>query len=290
MAGYVIIGIHGLANKPKRTKLEKWWQDAILEGLQRNEGRSAAGSIDFELVYWRPWNYPNPIPDGENDEPYFPDSGSGKFPLYEDDFWDTLRAEAGDLADTPIDWAKRLFKLEKLAQGLLKSKLPDLALYYADEKKRDKLRKPFADTILKARDNQKRIMVIAHSMGSIVAYDVLRKLGRTEVGVSIDHFVTIGSPLGLPHVKFKIWEESDLVRTPSVVRRWTNLSDRRDPVCFDTHLSGDFKPNDKGVEVQDDLVLNDYKNKKGKGAKANPHKSYGYLRTPELSKLIRSFI
>ena len=63
-------------------------------------------------------------------------------------------------------------------------------------------------------------MVVAHLMGSIIAYDALRNLGR-EPGTQIEvpHFVTIGSPLGLPHVKGKIIEERDYdrkVRTPSL--------------------------------------------------------------------------
>ena len=130
-------------------------------------------------------------------------------------------------------------------------------------------------------------MVIAHSMGSIVAYDVLRRLGRTDRDLRVDHLVTIGSPLGIPHVKLKIWQEIDMVRTPSIVRRWTNLADRRDAVAADPSLAGDYEANDRGVKVQDELVLNSYV---GLTDKTNAHKSYGYLRTPELSRLIRSFI
>ncbi len=43
----------------------------------------------------------------------------------------------------------------------------------------------------------------------------------------------------------------------------------------------------KGVPVEDDLVLNDYTSSKGK---RNHHKSYGYLRTPELSEHIHDFL
>ncbi|MCP4878681.1 MAG: hypothetical protein GY896_24780, partial [Gammaproteobacteria bacterium] len=55
----------------------------------------------------------------------------------------------------------------------------------------------------------------------------------------------------------------------------------------DPSLAGDYEANDRGVKVQDELVLNGYVGSEGK---RNSHKSYGYLRTPELSKLIRSFI
>lgn len=130
-------------------------------------------------------------------------------------------------------------------------------------------------------------MVIAHSMGSIIAYDTLREMGRSNPAPFVDHFVTIGSPLGLPHVKLKIWAESDLVRTPSVAKRWTNFADRRDPVAFDTHLAYDYEANADGVKVKDDLILNGYEPPAGLNIH---HKSYGYLRAPEVSQAIRAFI
>ena len=92
------------------------------------------------------------------------------------------------------------------------------------------------------------------------------------------------------------------VRTPSIVSQsWTNFADRLDPVALDSHLSDDYSENGKGIRVQDDLVLNDYrKPTKGKSGtmemerdpegKNNHHKSYGYLRTPELSELVKGFI
>ena len=139
------------------------------------------------------------------------------------------------------------------------------------------------------------IMLISHSMGTIIAYDVLRDLGRTDQGFEVAQFVTIGSPLGLPHVKARVMEERtydgegrERVRTPSVVtQRWVNYADRKDPVALDVHLRDDYGPNRTGVRVEDDLVVNGYLSP---AAKPNHHKSYGYLRTPEISELIRAFI
>ena len=138
-------------------------------------------------------------------------------------------------------------------------------------------------------------MLIAHSMGTIIAYDVLRDIGQEDPAFEIAHFVTIGSPLGLPHVKAKIIEERDYdgqgrerVRTPSVVSaKWVNYADRKDPVALDTYLSDDYGPNAKEIQVEDDLVMNGYLSPKGE---PNHHKSYGYLRTPELSEHIRDFL
>jgi len=33
----IIIGIHGLGNKPPKTILEKWWRQAIEDGLKFNK-------------------------------------------------------------------------------------------------------------------------------------------------------------------------------------------------------------------------------------------------------------
>ena len=93
-----------------------------------------------------------------------------------------------------------------------------------------------------------RIMLIAHSMGSIIAYDVLRDLRHKFPKFQIAQFVTIGSPLGIPHVKAKIVQERTYdrpkrkrLRTPTIVTEsWVNYADRRDPVAFDTHLRDDF--------------------------------------------------
>jgi len=145
------------------------------------------------------------------------------------------------------------------------------------------------------QDNENlEIMLIAHSMGSIIAYDVLRDIGQIKGNkIKIKHFVTIGSPLGIPHVKRKIldqriYKNENEVRTPSIVTdSWTNFADRKDPVAIDVHLRDDFKANDSGIRVVDDLVSNDYVGLKGKH---NHHKSYGYLRTPELSEKVLGFL
>ena len=282
--GYVIIGIHGLANKPEENTLKDWWKLSILEGLARNQGRTSQ-ELSFESVYWANVRHANPIRNEDNDEPYTEAEGAGPLKTYKDGWWDDVVARAGDYLAAPLDAAKKYFGFDEIADAVLRMKLQDLATYYDKPAIRDELRKRLKDAVLRNAD--KRIMVIAHSMGSIIAYDVLRALGRETRSLAIDHFVTIGSPLGLPHVKYKIYQENDLVRTPSVVNRWTNFADRRDPVAADVQLASDYAPNDRGVRVRDDLIINGYVSP---GAEANYHKSYGYLRAPEVSQAIRSFI
>ena len=41
-----------------------------------------------------------------------------------------------------------------------------------------------------------RLDIVCHSMGGLVAFDAITRVGFDEVGVSVDHFVTIGTPFG----------------------------------------------------------------------------------------------
>ena len=78
----IIIGVHGLGNKPSKPLLEKWWRFSIEEGLT-NIG-SGSIYIPFEIVYWADVLHPQPlnqeIKETDNplylDEPYV--KGLGK--------------------------------------------------------------------------------------------------------------------------------------------------------------------------------------------------------------------
>lgn len=287
MSSAMIIGIHGLNNKPRPENLTEMWVQGIMDGLGRNLGRTSSEPPRFEMVFWADVLHG---PEREPDRTYPQWSRPGPYPSYEDGFWDAVRAQFSDTFDTSLDRAKRWIGADPISDVVLRVTLTDLGRYYREEGIRDTLRRRLQDAILRAHDAQRRIMVVGHSMGSIIAYDTLRAIGRERRDVVIDHLVTIGSPLGLPSVKFQIWQESEQVRTPSIVRKWTNLAERRDVVAFDTHLAGDFRPNDSGVEVRDDLVCNDTVPERDDPERTNYHSGVGYLRTPEMSRLIRDFL
>jgi hypothetical protein len=304
----IIIGIHGLANKPPGVELKEYWHSAIVEGLANVGGDT---SLAFELVYWADYLYKYQLHREKgygfdpyyNDEPYIA-ARAGALQEHDDGWKDRLRAFTGNVFGSGLDWAKRSFDFDGLANAALKAKLKDLDFYYAgrrvvdrnkvEHSAKDLFRAELTRVLRDHADDE--IMLIAHSMGSIIAYDVLRNLGRTHPGSKVKHFVTIGSPLGLPHVKNQVvrerqsmgFERADEVRTPTVVEgSWMNYSDPLDPVALDTSLADDYEENDGGVKVRDDIVINDYESESGR---RNHHKSYGYLRTPELSRHIADFL
>ena len=280
----VIVGIHGLNNKPAPDVLRNWWTIAMAEGLSRNcEGQRA--DVDFELAYWADLMYSAPVPIAEAAEPYVAAGGGGPLPR--------AGISIRSIAETRIKEGvgKVLEKVfgakvaEDVVRDAVETRMPDLHRYNHHRAARDAIRKRLRDALRAAHARSAQIMLIAHSMGSIVAYDVLRAANRTLPGLRIAHFVTLGSPLGLTGVKEIVAAPR---RVPECVARWSNFADPRDYAArWDTRLSNDYRASRAGVTVSDHLVINGYLSPSGK---SNPHKIYGYLRTPEVSELIAGFL
>ena len=307
----IIVGIHGLANKPEKDKLKEYWGKSIREGLLKNCKLEKA-DYQFEMVHWADLLYSRPLhedPDFDFDSLYntqpYREAADGALKEYKDSWRDDARAIASAVGGKVADMLDEHFGMDGLGKFLIRNKLRDLDFYYDEDRqianrsgKKQQARRVLKDelknTLLNIDRGDGPLIVIGHSMGSIIAYDVLREIGRKNPEFTVDHFVTIGSPLGLPLVKLNVDRhnrgraDEDRVRTPTVVRgSWINYADRKDPVSFDNHLRDDYGKNRHGIRVEDDIVLNDYVDDKGK---RNPHKSYGYLRTPELSKFLNQFV
>ena len=281
MSGSVVIGTHGLKNKPEKDLLARWWAMSLQEGLQRNLG--VVPPLAFELVYWADIQYPTPIPEAELDNPYITAGGQGPLLRYSGTALDTAKAIAGKWGGRIIDKDKDLIGLDEHVDHLLGLAFDDLRDYYGKPEVRDRMRDRLTHTL--HRHKNKRVCLIAHSMGSILAYDVLRMLEQRPP--KIEHFVTIGSPLGLPIVTQHVQEEFSDTLVPQQVRQWTNLADPGDEIVLDCNLSPDYRSAPGGIRVQDSLVHNDYIDRAGK---RDLHNAYGYLRTPELSDIIRGFL
>ncbi|MEU8521534.1 hypothetical protein [Streptomyces sp. NBC_01216] len=81
-------------------------------------------------------------------------------------------------------------------------------------------------------------VVIAHSLGSVVAYEAL----HAHPELRCDLFLTLGSPLALPRVVFERLTPRPEGRgtRPPGVGRWVNIADPGDPVAVPPGLSGWF--------------------------------------------------
>ena len=298
----VIIGIHGLGNKPSKEILQTWWNESMLEGLKNTNQDFKFPK--FELIYWADILHEEPLDETITDK---------KHPLYLKDKYVSGKEIITDInhqiRQKILDWydeaADKIFLNEDMtvnysfiSDAIIHNYFKDLEAYYLNNKiitngliflARDKIRNRVIEALNKYRNDD--IFLIAHSMGSIIAFDILTfNLPKLKINI----FATMGSPLGIPFVRSKIAQEKKLVlnnnhklKTPSGVRKnWFNFSDLEDLVAINYSLENDFDKNESGIKAVDFIVNNNYEIDDEK----NPHKAFGYLRTPEFSNVLLEFI
>ena len=296
----IIIGIHGLRNKPPRWLLKYWWKKAIREGL-RNIDR-IHWIFRFEMVYWAHILHPKSLKPWirNKDHPLYLNTPykSGKKTIPQKDH--KLRKTMLEVLEKEMDKIflndDLSFNFEALTDRILRSHFQDLDSYYSktivDKQNRGPAKEIIRDELARTlkKHRRKKILLIGHSMGSIIAYDVLT---HSVPAVGIDTLITIGSPLGIPIIIRKIHAEHHEVslevkpKTPdNITGAWYNFSDVEDKVALDLTLRNDYGPNCHGVKAVDKLIYNDYEI----NGERNPHKSYGYLRAREVSEIIDKFI
>lgn len=117
----------------------------------------------------------------------------------------------------------------------------DVHLYL---KRRD-LRKQANSLVGKALDGKDPVVIVAHSLGTVVAYWTLKELKRD---ISVPLLVTLGSPLGIPSIKSEIPRPLD---TPPAVRHWLNAADVRDPIALFPRLDRNHYPEARIENISD---------------------------------------
>ena len=298
----LIIGIHGLGNKAPKSLLEKWWKEAMIEGMaQANCPKTLP---KFEMVYWADILYDQPLDlwTEDEDSPYYLREPFQIAPQHEVIEEHSIRQKVNGfisekLSDIFLNHDKTL-NYSFITDNILKKHFPDLDAYYKNDIQdevvmpahvRDQIRERLVQVITKYKNHQ--ILILAHSMGSIVSYDVLNFMIPE---IPIHSLITMGSPLGLPIVIGKIAAEQKirlngqavLTSPPGIRGHWYNLADITDNVALHHKLADDFLCNETGIQPIDILVNNTYQMN---GVK-NPHKSFGYLQAPEFASILADFI
>jgi hypothetical protein len=198
-----------------------------------------------------------------------------------------------DVTSLMVRFLKRSARRRLLAQ-----RFGDVLPYFQDHAFASRLRQRLQQVLIPALRRRERVLLIAHSLGSVVAYDVLWKLSHMSEyaalrGRKIEGLVTMGSPLGDKLVKEQLlgWRYPVPQRYPTNIARWTNLSARGDLVCHDASLANDFRPMLKrGVVSHFEEHTNRCTVYRGREGVWNPHKLYGYLILPELGRLVANHV
>lgn len=133
-----------------------------------------------------------------------------------------------------------------------------------------KLRKRIDDGICDAFEPGVPTVVVGHSLGTVVSYNVLRKYAEQN-GWVVPFYITLGSPLGVTAIK----DELAPLKHPQGVGRWFNAMDERDVVAL-YPLSGMHFPIDPGIENKTNV----------RNHTRNRHGIAGYLDDEEVAKRI----
>jgi hypothetical protein len=107
-----------------------------------------------------------------------------------------------------------------LSQGSVETFTRDVFLYTTRSGVRDAI-----DDLVKQQLTDQPTVVIAHSLGSIVAYNVLRADPRP---LRVPLLLTVGCPLGIRAVRDQLLP----LKFPKPVHRWYNAFDKRDVVAL----------------------------------------------------------
>jgi hypothetical protein len=113
-------------------------------------------------------------------------------------------------------------------------------------------------------------IVVSHSLGTVVAYNLLRRKG-TELGWKVPLFVTLGSPLAIG----KIRKSLSPIRFPQCAGAWFNAMDPDDVVAL-YPLDEHHFPVEPPIENKTDV----------KNQTENQHGIVGYLNDQEIAKRI----
>lgn len=282
-----VVYIHGINNHPDEPDLKRIWDQALF-GHAMGERTRMAWWVDRT-------RYPNPPDDEDDGDRLGPQSLAAGIRSLGNGAQDPFRAVSSEplirsLTDDAESqaWLRRLDQamtgaakrrsgivpMAPSAQGIddfawqLGSRLvtrlflADVHDFFFDAERRERMRRIFRNRLMAAGP----LVVVAHSQGTMIAYDVLRELTAADCDVRL--FVTCGSPLGLPPVRerFEAWTGKKKLPWPACVQRWVNVARPGDVVCADGTLADEVQA-PAGRRVEDHAVAK----------RRNPHAIRGYL-------------
>ncbi|MCA9003294.1 MAG: hypothetical protein KDB61_15330, partial [Planctomycetes bacterium] len=219
-----------------------------------------------------------------------------------EDYAVVLREEKDNrYVDEIASIASRVAKPLGLNKFLVRHSSPDLAAYFSDpvigEGIRERVRKP----LMEALRSHRRICLIAHSMGCLVAYDTLWQISREaefqelqkSSDTRVELLLTLGNPLSEPGVRANLLDANvprEEHYPQHIIKDWINLSAEDDYIAHDKTVADDYADMaDQGFvdRIEDRPPIHNFWVHEHK---SNPHKLYGYLDHPAVAAEIATWI
>jgi len=286
-----VVYIHGIGNKPAASVLKCQWDTALFGTSMGDRTR---------MAYWVDHNrYPKAKEASCADKDTLPEDGGGMGmqALQENELEPEVKLNAAE-RKIMVALEARLRAEEKQSDGVNVKALPlpesvrlwitrritklflkDVQDFFFDEHKRNMMEQSLRDRLGVGGGP---FIVVAHSQGSMIAWNVLRQLQKVDCDVRL--FITIGSPLGIQEAQDVLVKLSagKPLAVPECVDRWLNVAESLDPVALDSHLGNDYQPNSRDVKVEDrsGLMMNPE-------WASNPHSGTGYLSLDIVRQIVR---
>ncbi|MDV6345694.1 hypothetical protein, partial [Nitrosomonas sp. Is37] len=199
--------IHGLSNKPEPDKLHQIWRHALAKGISGID--LGDQGVTTTMVYWADVLYPEPDPNVVDYESTLERilqeldaSGNTQIPVGTTDkekhFLQAMRAYETRMSDAEIGNASengstddKATKLERIPlpwsikRKIMDAKIRDAYLYLFNKefsphpgttyRVQEEVRSRFINDLKKVKTNGPHI-VVSHSMGTMVAYDCLKRV------------------------------------------------------------------------------------------------------------------
>ena len=290
-----LVGVHGIWNHVKggdQAKIAATKSDEWRKNVARGLGCSPS-AVDLRVAYWAPILF-HGVPTSQS----LDEDGDAAL--------DRLEAEDKQAAELVRQWLESQDLPEAVSQGRLTVPLRHAVTFLASrsgrdgqatklfvatcfrevaryltgqQERRDAVREFVADSIAEAMStaasNKEPVAVVAHSLGSVIAFEALH--ARPDLQVEL--LITLGSPLAIQHAVFHRLQPLPVdgvgLRPPNVLS-WVNICDAGDLIAIPRPLKTYFPGID--LDLSDSIGL------------FNFHLVGGYLASPAVAASLRPFL
>lgn len=261
MAPLRIVYIHGIRGKPPEPEYHAEWDAAL-----RHSGYVAGG--ETRMMYWAD------IRLGLTPEVLRAAKAHAKERRARR--WVHLRPQTNSPLGYAIAFVLRL--ADPVVRRVMRDLVEDVYFYFYGTRDTEQIRDAILDRMGAMLGEFQPHIIIAHSWGSVIAYDYLATRGY---GGEIAALITMGSPLG------NDWVQEHLGATayPQCVRHWLNVFDAMDPATWpDRRIANDL-PGEHGEHLIRDVEIPSVYDEQGR---RDPHSWFGYLMSePVQNELFR---
>jgi subtilisin family serine protease len=237
-----VVYIHGIGNKvPPRVLKEQW--DRALFGAPAEERT--------RMAYWADLFHPEPLRAGQTGARTAavaaasgPEDQVAEYGPAAKAF--ARRLEARLRATAPRGKSAKVlppFLRRTLTKWITREFVRDVAAYFYDAGMKQAMQARLRELLIPERAPY---VVIAHSMGTVISYDVLHDVAKDGL---IRDYITIGSPLGIQEVQDHIRHP---LAVPKGLRSWWNFADASDPIALDRKIGNDYAPKGAIEDVEVD--------------------------------------